>query len=738
MFPLSSVMANKRFSYLIFAAFIIGTIFLIVVQYNSARNIDSLLRGNDQLLRELMISNHLRTIDRDLLGVESRIRAGIATDDTSHLEGVDAKIVEVKSYLDTIKASTEDEKTRQLLDRLNVLATEKIEIKHKLMNRFLNTGEMKDTSLIANPRARRISNEITSATYKIYDSRQKMMSDLSNTIGESGRKARLYGNLLVALLLVSSGGLCWFIVKQFHQQNQLILKLDDSEKTAREALQVKENFLANMSHEIRTPLNSILGFTNLLKRKKLEQDSSEFVGSIQSAGENLLSIINDILDLSKIEAGMMRIVVNPFSVRGLIHSLETLFSEKVKEKGLTLKSRIDPEIPDTLIGDATRLTQILVNLIGNALKFSEEGEILVSICSKKISGDVIHLGFSVADRGIGINKEKIAAIFERFNQAEDSITRNYGGTGLGLSIVKNLVTLQNGEIEVKSEPGKGTSFNFYIPYLIAEEQITDLSIFDAETTKAAIHAPMNILVVDDNLMNQSLMKHLLSQWNASFEVVSGGAEAISTLKEKKFDLVLMDIQMPGMDGYTTTRNIREDLGLQLPIIAMTAHAMAGEREKSLSHGMNEYISKPINEHDLFTLISKFVKRDQAVQTAHETSPKLVNYQYINLTYMKEISKGNVGYEKIVTEQFIQCMPEDVSGLQSAFEKKDFTKLNQIAHNMKTSVAIMGLLPKLETLLDKLEYAAAETSDVQKTITEVTIICIKGVREAEHFQEILSA
>jgi signal transduction histidine kinase/ActR/RegA family two-component response regulator len=730
-------MVNKHFTYLIFAAFLIGFVFLIVVQYNSARNINSLLRGNDQLLRELMISNHLRTIDRDLLGVESRIRAGIATDDTSHLEGVDAKIIEVKSYLDTIKASTKDEKTRQLLDRLNVLATEKIEVKHRLMNRFLNTGEMNDTSVIANPGARRISNEITTATYKIYDSRQKMMSGLSHTIGEKGRSARVYGNLLVALLLACSGGLCWFVIKQFRQQNELILKLDASEKTAREALQVKENFLANMSHEIRTPLNSILGFTNLLKRKKLEPDSTEFVASIQAAGENLLSIVNDILDLSKIEAGMMRIVASPFSVRGLVHSLVTLFSEKVKEKGLTLSSKIDADIPDTLIGDATRLTQILVNLIGNALKFSEEGGILIEIHMRQRTENVIHLGFTVSDQGIGIDQEKITAIFERFNQAEDSITRNYGGTGLGLSIVKNLIALQNGKIDVQSEPGKGTSVTFSIPYTIAEEQITDPSHFPTDLTKTRIHSPLNILVVDDNVMNQSLMKHLLSQWNASFDVVSGGDEAIRILKEKKFDLVLMDIQMPGMDGYTTTRHIRENLGLQLPIIAMTAHAMAGEREKSLSQGMNEYISKPINENDLLALISKFTKKDQLAEPPYEIPAAPADYQYIDLIYMKEISKGNVSYEKIVTGQFIQCIPEDIAGLQAAFEKKDFSAINQIAHNMKTSVAIMGLLPRLEAWLDKLEYANAESADVQKTITEVTINCIKGVREAEHLQEMLA-
>jgi len=731
-------MANKYFVYYILSAFIAAAVVLMIVRYNSSENLTSLQNGNDQLLRELVISNHLRTIDRDLLGVESRIRAAIATGDTSHLEGVDQKIVEVNGFLDTLKSTSHDAKTMQYLDRLEVLASEKIHIKHRLMERFLRTGEMNDTSLIANPRARMISNEIMVATHQIYDSRQKTMQALSNRIGEGGRKARLFGNIYISLLLISCGGGCWFIISQFRKQNELITKLDVSEKTAREALQVKENFLANMSHEIRTPLNSILGFTNLLKRKELDTDSTEFVNSIQSAGENLLAIINDILDLSKIEAGMMRIVVNPFSVRGLIHSIETLFGERVKEKGLTLISRIDADVPDTLIGDATRLTQVLVNLIGNALKFSDQGVISVDVQAEKISKDRIHLGFTVSDRGIGIGKEKLESIFERFSQAEDSITRNYGGTGLGLSIVKNLITLQNGEIEVKSEAGKGTSFMFFIPYQIASEQITASAPLDTDSLKNSMDRWVEILVVDDNSMNRSLMKHLLTQWNTSFDIVSSGASAIEHLKQKQYDLVLMDIQMPEMDGYTASRIIRENLGLQLPVIAMTAHAMAGEREKALSHGMNEYISKPINEKDLFEMIRKFVPGIDNPEPHENRIENPEAHQYIDLRGMREISRGNAGYEKLVIGQFIDCIPKDLESLQKALDQQDFDSLRSIAHNMKTSIGIVGLTPVLDGYLDKLEESNSDSVDLQGNVNTIEDICIHAVREAKEVYSKLTA
>jgi signal transduction histidine kinase/DNA-binding response OmpR family regulator len=727
-------MANKKFAYLILASFVAGTILLLVIQYNFSQNMQSMRKGNESLLRELHTSNHLREIDRDLLGVEGRIRAAIATDDTSHLEGVDAKIKAVKDYLDSINNGIRDPKIKQYLERLNILADEKVRTKNELLKHFYKTGNMKDTSFIANPRARHVSNEITNVTHKIYDNRQKMMDELSVAVIDNSSKARMYGNILMVFMFLSGGTLCWFIVNQFRQQNRLINRLNESEKTAREALLIKENFLANMSHEIRTPLNSILGFTNLLKRRKIDADAGEFVGSIQKAGENLLAIINDILDLSKIEAGMMRIVHSPFSVRGLIDSIETLFNERIKEKGLTFSNRIAADVPDTLIGDATRLTQILVNLIGNALKFSEHGRIRVEVYNKKITDKTIKLGIRVADDGIGIQKDKLTSIFERFNQAEDSITRSYGGTGLGLSIVKDLVVLQLGEIEVASEPGKGTEFNFYIPYTIADEQIAGYPNEEAAGSTARVDHDLNILVVDDNVMNQSLMKHLLTQWGAGFDVVSNGEEAINKLKSETYNVVLMDIQMPKMDGYTATYHIRNDLNLDVPIIAMTAHAMAGEREKCMSHGMNEYIAKPVNDDDLFKLILKFIPGASRLE-----QPVAINeytYQYIDLNYMKDISKGNTAYEKLVTSQFIELTLTDVNTLKNMFSAEDFAGLKSTAHNMKTTVAIMGLLPALEADLDELEQATTADTETLRLINDITAVCLNAIDDAKHFYSTL--
>lgn len=719
-------MANKKFMYLILGSFLSGTLLLIVLHFNFIQNIRSMRSGNMKLMKELRLDNHLRVIDHNIVGIESRIRAAVATGDTTHLSGINSKVKVIDLYIDSLKAVNTDPQSLSSLDRLQALATEKANSAAQLILRYQRTGNMKDLTVLANPSARKTADEVTALTEYVYNNQQKLTIGLSNRLLEGTRKARIYGNILMMFMLFSAAVLCWFMLKQFNRQNMLILKLDGSEKIARKALLVKENFLANMSHEIRTPLNAILGFTNLLRRCKLEGNMEEYVTSIQSAGENLLYIINDILDLSKIEAGMMRIIKEPFSVNTLLSSVESLFHERLAEKGLLLVTEIDQNLPGILIGDATRLTQILVNLIGNAIKFSDSGAIHVRFYVKSQDERLIQVGVSVADQGIGISKDKLLAIFERFNQAEDFITRNYGGTGLGLSIVKTLILLQGGEITVDSQQGKGTTFELYIPYTVAESHQERSS---GNIEKRQISQSLSILIVDDNTMNQNLLKHLFLEWGCTFDIASNGLEAISHLELKKYDLVLMDIQMPKMNGYTATRYIRNNLGLSTPIIAMTAHALAAERQNCISNGMNEYISKPILEDVLFELISGFSPASYFPQS--ESAP-YSRYQYIDISYMKLISKGDIPFEKNVTAEFIRIVPADIDSLKLAGDRKQVSRINDIAHNLKTSVAILGLLPLLESTLDKLEMPMLENHEISSLLEQLESVTVPAVKEAVDF------
>jgi len=720
-----------RVIYLILMSFVTGTLLLVSIQYNSSKSMERLIKGNDRLLAELRVSNHLREVERDIISVESRIRAAIATGDTSHLQGIDNQVNQAAAFLDSLGSNAQDRETIRNIEQLRLLIEKKLRAKNSLMRLFYRTGKLNDTSLIANPGARVTSNKISGLIRTIYNKRQRIIVELSRQIEANGKMARLYGFILGAFILICGAGLGWFIINRIKRQNQLILKLNVSEKATRDAALIKENFMANMSHEIRTPLNSILGFTNLLLKREMGPEPKEFVGAIQKSGENLLSIVNDILDLSKIEAGMMRIVSTPFSIRGLVQSIETLFFEKVKSKKLDFAWNVDANIPDTLIGDSTRLTQILVNLIGNALKFTEKGHISLSITGKTIDKGELLLDFRVADTGIGISSEKIPHIFDRFRQAEDTITRNYGGTGLGLSIVRDLIQLQRGNINVESNLGKGTVFSFSIPYMISSEQITEREISSSIPCLSTPDYPLHILVVDDNEMNQSLMRYLLEQWNFSFDIASGGFEAIELLKEKQYDLVLMDIQMPGMDGYSVTEYIRTTLKKAVPVIAMTAHAMAGEREKCLSNGMNEYLSKPISENELLRMIKKFLPSD--VETSPEQHTRLPpEFKLIDLNYLKAISKGNLEYEKRATGQFLRLVPGSLSNLQTARNSNDLKVVRQIAHDMKTTVSIMGLTDRLEGPLDDIENSTLADINLDQNIKYLTITCEDAIKEAKMF------
>jgi len=375
----------------------------------------------------------------------------------------------------------------------------------------------------------------------------------------------------------------------------------EAKEKAEESTKLKEAFLANMSHEIRTPMNAIMGFSDILSRRKLGEQEKEYVRTIKSAGENLLTIINDILDISKLEAGMMTFEEHTFSVKEIFTSLNVMLMGKAKEKNLELLFICNEDVPDVLLGDSTRLTQIIINLAGNAIKFTQKGKVQVHAKVLKNENENTLLEFSVTDTGIGIPKDKLEQIFERFRQAESNTTRKYGGTGLGLSIAKQLVELQGGKLSVKSELKAGSVFSFCIPYKKSVEVLLAPEVTGKKYDMKEL-SKLNILLVEDNQFNVVLILSLFSEYNLKLQVAENGSVGIEKLKENNFDIILMDMEMPVMNGYEAATIIRNELKNNIPIIAMTAHAMAGERERCLSLGMNDYISKPINANLLFEKI----------------------------------------------------------------------------------------------------------------------------------------
>jgi CheY-like chemotaxis protein len=383
-----------------------------------------------------------------------------------------------------------------------------------------------------------------------------------------------------------------------------------------EALRIKDQFLANMSHEIRTPMNAVLGFTNLLLKSEMSPEQKQYINAIKVSGENLIIIINDILDFSKIESGKVVFEKTKFNLSQVISSLVELMLPKSTEKNIKLSSSIDTRISDYLVGDPTRLTQILINLVGNAIKFTAKGSVKITVNLVEEKQKSTILRFSVADTGIGIPQNQLSSIFESFTQATNDTTRKYGGTGLGLTITKQLIELQGGKIWVESEVDKGSVFLFQLEFekSVSSDFKTNGSSNNGTEIVHNIEG-LNILLVEDNSLNQILAKKVLTDWKWNVEVADNGLIAIDKVEKNNYDVILMDIQMPEMDGYAATRHIREKLPSpknNIPIIAMTAHAMTGEAEKCFNAGMNDYISKPFDQNKLYSKIISNVSKHKGI------------------------------------------------------------------------------------------------------------------------------
>ena len=525
-------------------------------------------------------------------------------------------------------------------------------------------------------------------------------------------------------------------IQDISEQKRVELELIKAKEQAEEAVVIKEQFLTNMSHEIRTPMNGIIGFAKILETTKLNDDQKQSVEAIKKAGQNLMVIINDILDFSKIEANKMTVEEVNFSLSKTVYSVIELLTQNAVEKKIKLLCDLDATIHDELIGDPTKLAQILFNLIGNALKFTEKG--FVELVVTEIEGNESDclLKFTVIDSGIGIQKDKIDSIFESFNQASNETTRKYGGTGLGLTITRRLVELQGGQITAESVVSKGSEFTFSLKYKKAKKQIQSYIAVKNKNISPEFLKDVNILLVEDNELNQLLAVKVFEKWNKTIDIANNGAEAIEKISNNLYDIILMDIQMPEMDGIELTRHIRSSMGEKsnIPIIALTAHATKGEERRCFENGVNDYLSKPYNFEVLLNKLYHNLKNNkvESLMFTEAQQKEIVSEKLIDFKYLKDFSEGDDTFIKNMISLFLNNTPEAMQIILESNKNDDIKILKNEIHKLKSSLSILGMI-KASNCVDVIELEIEKNPLGQKRKDEVNNlneICQLALKELE--------
>ena len=520
-------------------------------------------------------------------------------------------------------------------------------------------------------------------------------------------------------------------------------KAESATRIAVDAVKAKQQFLSNMSHEIRTPMNAIIGFTKVVLRTDVTEKQKEYLEAIKTSGDALIVLINDILDLAKVDAGKMTFTQVPFKMSISISAMLHLFETKIYEKNLQLIKEYDDTIPEVLVGDPVRLHQIILNLVSNAVKFTSKGKIIVGVKLLNQDSEKATIEFSVTDTGIGIPESKLSTIFENFQQATSSTSRLYGGTGLGLAIVKQLVEPQGGTIDVKSKMNEGSIFSFKLSFqkTVSEAELKTEIIEEEPEIKN-----IKVLVVEDIAINQLLMKTLLDDFGFQRDIAANGKIAIEKLLINKYDIILMDLHMPEMNGFEATEYIRAEIDSKIPIIALTADVTTVDLEKCKAVGMNDYIAKPVDERVLYSKIINLIQKSTPIK---DHKPKIMKDElenekseskktkYVNLDYLLKRTKANPELMMEMISLYLEQTAPLISVMKISTQNKDWDSLYKAVHKMIPSFSIMGINIKYENMAKKIQENASQkvnTETISDMVLQLETVCSQACIELEEEYE----
>lgn len=678
-------MSKQVSNFIVFFIFLGAFGILLFFNYKSYTSTNKLIKNNDELIEELELSSNIQFFQTHLVLLDKYMNESLASGKITAISDVERelKILKLSSnYLNTMFSKHREGKVgvefnRQVIKKLN--------LGQRILEEYKLRGNISDELIAEIKIGAELNDLINEKLFELEEVNEDRVVEKSEWIKKAENSAQQLNLIVMLVSSILFAIALGFIFNKIKNQQNLISELEFAKTKEIKLNKIKDDFIANMSHEIRTPLNVIIGFSALMEKEKLSDKVSDMVQALKNAGGQLMMIVNQILDIAKMEEGKLELDSKPFQLKQVCDIINSSYRKMIEENGVQFEMIYNDINEKTiLVGDQLKIIQIVSNLLSNAHKFTSKGKISLDVNIRDYETSSI-LEFVVSDTGIGIESTKLKTIFNRFEQADNNITRNYGGTGLGLAIVKQLVDIMKGKIEVDSTLGQGSKFLVTIPIQFEKTG-------QVEQTSASIEDEIiggtKILVVEDNSLNTKLIQNWLEPFKLELTYTVSAIDALDVLKKQDFDIILMDIQMPGMDGYTCAQHIRKELGLHTPIIGMTAHTRKQDMLDCYAAGMQAHITKPIDKADLFYLLSIYSRVQHSA---------LINHEYLN-----GLSGGNEAFIQDLIEEFLNQTPIENEKLRKAFFDENLDLIKTTAHTLKTNYGYLGMDEKFIEVFRALE------------------------------------
>lgn len=651
---------------------------ILAAQFFTIKTVKGLKSGNQEAAVIFTINNRLQ----EIINTAAVLEARVATENTdkNSMQAINDSLAAMGYNVSVLQQLNVDTNTRKNFIALNKFISRQVAMSFKVME-ATESGNETSKKRYADALVRLHSGDsIYQTAINIEKGLEAKLKNTFNSNTEASQKLSTLNKIFALIAITAILILGTIIISRYRRQVSLIKALEKANDEVKKSATIKEQFLANMSHEIRTPLNAIKGFSRLLQHTALNVEQQKFSDIIEDSSNKLLNLVNDILDIAKIEAGKMTVEQKEFDLKRMMHTLEAMFLNTAKEKQLDFSWQIDEDVPQFLQGDPDRIYQILVNLVSNAIKCTKRGFVKVCVSTSLENAKEISLQFKVQDSGIGIPLKKQEMIFERFQQAGNSEESIQKGTGLGLAIVKDIAALLGGSVSVKSAEGEGSVFTVQLPFIknVTEEKM--VSAFKTIDNSVVTFSGAKVLVAEDNNVNRLLIETLLKQYGIEPVIKENGKDVLEVLKNQQFDLLLLDIQMPVLDGYKTCIAIRES-GNAIPVVAMTAYVMDAEKDKCRAAGMNGYLAKPLDEgelkNNLLKYLAAFIQPAEQPDKTHASN------------FLLQLAGGDEKMAKMILSQVKKEIPGDIEKLKKIIKEENISALPAVCHYLISSISPLG-------------------------------------------------